>query len=78
MRERTVPGGSVVNHVNARLTAPEPGVEVEETAHEDAGDQSGVIEVALDSDGAACARRLRRPARAAPHRPGRRRLAART
>jgi len=49
---RTVPGGSVVNYVNARHTARELGVEVKETAREDAGDQAGLIEVALDSDGA--------------------------
>jgi D-3-phosphoglycerate dehydrogenase len=43
---RGAAGGSAVNYVNARLLASEMGVEVEEKAREEAGDHSGLVEIA--------------------------------
>lgn len=43
----TAPAGSGVNYVNARLRAQAIGLQVEERAREDAGDQTGLIEISV-------------------------------
>jgi D-3-phosphoglycerate dehydrogenase len=45
---RGAAGGGAVNYVNARLLASEMGIEVEEKAREEAGDHSGLVEVAVE------------------------------
>lgn len=51
---RTAKGGAGVNYVNARLFAGEHGIRLEETAMEDAGDHTGLVELAVSGGSAAC------------------------
>ena len=50
----SAPGGSVVNYVNARLVASELDMTVEETAVEESGDHSGLLEVSVSGDRRQC------------------------
>ena len=47
-------GGSMVNYVNARLAASEAGLEIKDTAVKDSGDQSGLVEIIVQSSEATC------------------------
>ena len=47
-------GGSVVNYVNARMAASELGMEIEEKAVEESGDQTGLVEVSVEGGTRAC------------------------
>ena len=47
-------GGSMVNYVNARLAASEAGLQIKDTAVKDSGDQSGLVEINVQSSEASC------------------------
>ncbi len=50
----SVEGGSVVNYVNARPTATELEIEVEEKATDESGDHAGMIEVLVQGEDRSC------------------------
>jgi D-3-phosphoglycerate dehydrogenase len=50
----TARGGSMVNYVNARLAASELGVEIEEKAVEESGDQAGLLEISVEGGHRSC------------------------
>ena len=47
-------GGSMVNYVNARLASSEAGIEIKDTSVKDSGDQSGLIEINVQSTEGTC------------------------